>query len=198
MNEEIKLLPTGDFEVQYAELREFERRIKEAMTIPAPMLERQSLYAWELDQESLDAIANAKPSPECLLCEMGIPLSTPRRVVDLDKFEKGLPGVKASDFGIKKGELNVISSAVGTGKSMISAPPGIADDMPDYDLKWAIVKLNDGKEYFLKKMNEDGTREWTRDNTVCRLWSTEHEATNFASRYFETGKTGVRGLLTGD
>ena len=96
-------------------------------------------------------------------------------------FEVHLPGIKESDF-----------------MSKVSAPPGIADDMPDYDLKWAIVKLNEGREYFLKKMNEDGTREWTRDNTVCRLWPTEYEATQFNDGHFETGKTGVRGLLTGD
>ena len=156
MNDDIRPLPNGDFEVikkGMKDIKDMESLIKEAMMIPAP---------------------------DCPLCEMGVPLSPPRRVINLDDFEKHLPGIQERDFSM-----------------MMSAPPGIADDMPDYDLSWAIVKLNEGKEYFLKKMNEDGTREWTRDNTVCRFWPTEKEATQFASNHFEPGTSGVRGLLTG-
>jgi len=167
MNNDIKLLPSGDFEV-IAEasraIEEIEDRIKRAMMIPAPLLSNK-------------------------------------------EFEKGLPGVKESDF--------------------FSAPPGIADDMPeDYgcilcdmgvplvgaqpqqhqpnppsdpvgDFVWAIVKLRDGKEYWLKKLNEDGTREWTPDNTQCRLWHRQSKAEQFITDNIGEGQAGVRGLLVG-
>lgn len=182
MNDDIVPLPNGDFTVitkAMKEKDEFERKIKEAMGIPTPLLRFEVLKGREPDSGQVELYFDLEA--DCPLCEMGVPLSKPKRHIELDDFEKHLPGVQESDFaGV-----------------MMSAPPGIADDMPDYDLEWAIVKLNEGKEYFLKKMNDDGTREWTRDNTVCRLWQTEHEATQFGTRHLEPGKFGVRGLLTG-
>jgi hypothetical protein len=177
MNDDIVPLPNGDFTVVTKQMRDMERKIREAMMIPTPVIMIPKDQALELDVMVDDG---------CPLCAAGIPVTTQaertakylRKLIDkaeLKELEKHLPGVQESDFK----DIRVPVSA-----------------MPDDDLRWSIVKLNEGKEYFLKKMNEDGTREWTRDNTICRTWASEHEADDFASIYFfEQGTYGVRGLL---
>lgn len=164
MNNEIKTLPNGDFEVLYDEMRDLERKIKEAMMIPTPLL-----------------------------------------TADLQEFEKHLPGVCERDF--------------------FSAPPGIADDMPECllcemgvplmtqpmqhqdplpieedhieDFLWGIVKIHNGREFFLKKLNEDGTREWTKHTTEARLWRRQSYAEQFIVDNIGQGEAGVRGFMVG-
>lgn len=133
---------------------------------------------------------------------MEVPLEYPDNTDDL---ESHLPGICEADFaGIRTGEMYVISSGSGVGKSMISAaqpqqhqPNPPSEDEIVEDFMWAIVKLRDGKEYWLKKLNEDGTREWTQNNTQCRLWHRQSKAEEFIREHIGEGQAGVRGLLVG-
>ncbi len=148
MNEEIKLLPTGDFELSKIH-EDLELMIKDAMMIPAPMAARNWL--------------------------------------------KHLPGIQASDFDCPLCDAGVPLSDCNKHFPLRAQPQQQQD--PLEDIMWAIVKLNEGKEYFLKKLNDDGTREWTLDNTTCRLWNLQEIAEQFIIDNIGAGQAGVRGLM---
>lgn len=188
MNNEIKTLDNGDFVVLYGTLEEMEKQLMKAMMIPAPLLKTEDCHFYNCN---------------CSNCMDDLE----KQIKDAE-LEKHLPGICEKDF---------------------SAPPGIADDMPDCplceagvplvgaqpqqhqnpplrdpsdndtikDFMWGIFKLHNGKEYFLKKINDDGQREWTLHNTECKLWYRQSKAEQFIIDNIGEGQAGVRGFMVG-
>ena len=194
MNNDIKKLPNGDFEVMpvnkdiqdhFETVQKLEDLIKEAMRIPTPLI------GIEFDDDQ--------------------PVAT----FDYD-LEKHLPGVQESDFDAVKWRYSAPPGIADDmpedymsdyecilcemGIPLVGAQPQQHQDpLPDPvgDFMWAIVKLNKGKEYFLRDVTFDGKREWTLDNTNCQLWCSQELAESFIDEHIGNGQAGVRGLLVG-